>query len=441
MMFSERADASPTFLPHNERTWLRTGWLTAIAGFFSFILWATFAPLDKGVATTGTVVVSGNRKAVQAFSTGIVEKLGVKEGDRVTAGQTLVRLRQQQVIARQQSLYGRYLSLLITQSRLLAEEADAEEPVLSAVLEKEKARPAVKALLELQRQLLQSRRRALTGEMAIARQSIAVLLSQREGLQQSTASKSQQLAALREQAATLKKLAAAGHLPRHAYLDVQRDYARVESEFLEMKGHVDQLRKQQQETELRMTQLLADRQKEIYTKLAENQQEITDSRHQLSIADIDIDNTLITAPVSGTVLGLTVFTEGGVVQAGEHLMAIVPDNEALIVEARLPVNLIDKVHPGLPVTLLFSAFNQNTTPKIPGELIMVSADSLTDSSTGAAFYPIQIAITVKGKALLARHHIRPGMTAEVFINTGSRSLMNYLFRPILDRVATAMTEE
>lgn len=427
-------------IPQNEHLWLRVGWLVSLIGFFAFFIWAAFAPLDKGVATTGTVTVVGNRKAVQAFSAGIVERLAVKEGEQVKAGQELVRLRQQQVIARRQSVYSRYLSLLATQSRLLAEKADAEDIILPLALAQEKS-PASDAMLALQRQLLNSRRRALQGEISLYRQNIATLVSEKDGLRLAAASKSRQLAILREQADTLKKLAATGHGSRYAWLDAQRNHAEVESELLEMKGHLEQLQQQQQETELRITQRLADWQKEIYTQLADNERETEEHRHQLQVADVDINNTIVTAPVSGTVVGLTLFTEGGVVQAGELLMSIVPEGESLIVEARLAVNLIDRVEPGLPVTLQFSAFNQNNTPKIPGELILVSADSLTDSTTGSAFYPVQVAITAEGKALLARHNIRPGMPVEVFIKTGSRSLLNYLFRPIMDRAATALTEE
>jgi len=442
LTMSQDQDYGDTALiPQDARFCMGMGWMVAIVGFLGFFLWAALAPLDKGVATSGTVIVSGNRKAVQALSDGIVEKMNVEEGERVTAGQTLVRLRQRQVSDRRQSLYERYLSLLAEQSRLLAEKTDADDLVISAALQQEQHQPGLKEKLDLQRQLLQSRRRALQGETAVLAQSLAAVVSEQQGLEQSAASKSQQLAILGEQANTLKKLMASGHLSRHSWLDAQRNYAEVESELLELKGYIEQRRKQQQEIELRQAQLLADRQKEIYTQLAGKEQEINECRHQLSIADVDLANTLIVAPVSGTVVGLTLFTEGGVVQTGEHLMAIVPENEPLVVEARLAVNLIDRVATGLPVTLMFSAFNQNQTPRIPGEVVMVAADSLIDSATGSAYYPVHIAITAEGKALLGRHNIKPGMGAEVFIRTGSRSLLNYLFKPVTDRARLALTEE
>ncbi|RJG27323.1 HlyD family efflux transporter periplasmic adaptor subunit, partial [Massilia cavernae] len=149
------------------------------------------------------------------------------------------------------------------------------------------------------------------------------------------------------------------------------------------------------------------------------------------------------APVDGTVVGLAVFTQGGVVSPGFRMMDIVPSGDALVAEGRLPVNLVDKVHAGLPVELIFSAFNTNTTPHIPGEVTHVSADRSVDERTGEPFYKVRVKVTDAGAKLIAtkKLDVQPGMPVELFVKTGERTMMNYLIKPIIDRAQTSMSED
>ncbi len=126
--------------------------------------------------------------------------------------------------------------------------------------------------------------------------------------------------------------------------------------------------------------------------------------------------------------------------AGDHLMDVVPSQATLVVDSRLKVDLIDKVYNGLPVDLMFTAFNQNKTPKIPGTVTLVSADRLVGAN-GAAYYQMQVTVSPEGMKMLSGEDIKPGMPVEVFVKTGSRSLLSYLFKPILDRAHTSLTEE
>jgi protease secretion system membrane fusion protein len=147
--------------------------------------------------------------------------------------------------------------------------------------------------------------------------------------------------------------------------------------------------------------------------------------------------------VGGVVVGLNVFTRGGVVAPGFRLMDLVPGEDALIVEGRLAVNLIDKVHPGLPVELMFSAFNAGTTPNIAGVVLQVSADRMVDERSGEPYYKMLARVTPEGikqidKLKLA---IVPGMPVELFVRTGERTMMSYLFKPLIDRAKTSLTED
>jgi len=138
---------------------------------------------------------------------------------------------------------------------------------------------------------------------------------------------------------------------------------------------------------------------------------------------------------------MNIFTTGGVVAAGAKLMEVVPSGEPLEIEGELPVNLVDKVHEGMPVDMMFTAFNQNSTPRIPGTLTLVSADRLVNDRTGTPYYRVRAKVTPKGMKLLKNLDIKPGMPVEVFVNAGQRSMLSYLLKPIIDRAHTSMTEE
>jgi membrane fusion protein, protease secretion system len=162
---------------------------------------------------------------------------------------------------------------------------------------------------------------------------------------------------------------------------------------------------------------------------------------RLASQDADRASTDVKAPVAGIVVGLMVFTNGGVVQPGAKMMEIVPGEDELVIEGQIPVNLIDKVKAGLAVELTFSAFNQNTTPHIPGIVVNVSPDRLTDERNGAPYYKMKAKVTPAGKKMLAKHQVQSGMPVDMFVKTGERTLANYLIKPLMDRVGSALREE
>ena len=159
--------------------------------------------------------------------------------------------------------------------------------------------------------------------------------------------------------------------------------------------------------------------------------------------DYDLANADIRAPVGGIVVGLNVFTRGGVVAPGARLLDIVPADDGLVVEGLLPVNLIDRVHTRLPVELIFSAFNSNRTPHIDGVVEHVAADRAVDERTGAATYKVRVKVTPAGTRMIAQHRmdVRPGMPVEIFVKTGERTMMNYLLKPVIDRAKTSLSED
>ena len=278
-------------------------------------------------------------------------------------------------------------------------------------------------------------------ELAALDENIAGLTIQLRGLKDSRINKKQQLQFLNEQLGNLRDLAKDGYVPRSRVLDLERDYVQLNGEISADTGDIGRIRRQIAELSQQRIQRQQEFQKEVRQQLSDIQREAQDLHSQLIAQDFELANVLVKAPVDGIVVGVEIFTQGGVIGPGFRMMDIVPSEDQLVVMGQVPVHLIDKVHLGLHVDLIFSAFNQNKTPNIPGIVIRVSADRLTDEQTGEPYYNLKTKVTPEGMKLLVHHQIRAGMPVEIFIKTGERSLMNYLFKPILDRLHASMSEE
>jgi len=425
----------------DDTRYSRLGWLLMLGGFVGFLGWAAFAPLDKGVAVSGKVMVSGHRKVVQHPTGGIVERIDVRDGDKVTAGQVLIRLKETPLLGQAQSLRSQVYGALASEARLNAEGDGAANVTFQPQLLTLKNDPEIASNLALQRQLFSSRRQALLLDQQGIGESIAGAEAQLRGVRDSQANKVLQRSALTEQLAGLRELARDGYIPRNRLLDSERVYAQVLGSISEDYGRIGQLQRQVQEMRLKIRQLAEEYQKEVRTQLAETRVRTQDLRNRLASAEFELANSQLRAPASGIVVGLDVFTEGGVIKPGQALMEIVPQGEPLLVEARVPVELADKVHAGLPVELMFSAFSQSTTPRVAGEVTLVSADRQVDERTDEPYYTLRAQVSEAGMAQLAGLQIRPGMPVEAFVRTGERSMLNYLFKPLLDRTHMAMVEE
>lgn len=436
-----KAVGDSNVLQLDDTRYARLGWLLMLGGFLGFLGWAALAPLDKGVAVSGKVMVSGHRKVVQHPSGGIVERIDVRDGDKVVAGQVLIRLKETPLLGQAQSLRSQFYGSLASEARLNAERDGVASVSFPTELTALASEPEVASNLALQRQLFDSRRQALLLDQQGIDESIAGAEAQLRGVRDSQASKVLQRTALAEQLQGLRELAREGYIPRNRLLDSERVYAQVLGSISEDYGRIGQLQRQVLEMRLKIRQLAEEYQKEVRTQLADTRVRTEDLRNRLASAEFELANSQLRAPVAGIVVGLDVFTEGGVIKPGQALMEIVPQGEPLLVEARVPVELADKVHAGLPVELMFSAFSQSTTPRVAGEVMLVSADRQVDERTDEPFYTLRAQVTEAGMVQLAGLQIRPGMPVEAFVRTGERSMLNYLFKPLLDRTHMALVEE
>jgi len=436
-----KAVGDSNVLQLDDTRYSRLGWMLMLGGFLGFLCWAALAPLDKGVAVSGKVMVSGHRKVVQHPSGGIVERIDVRDGDKVAAGQVLIRLKETPLLGQAQSLRSQFYGSLASEARLNAERDGVASVSFPVELTALAAEPEVASNLALQRQLFDSRRQALLLDQQGIDESIAGAEAQLRGVRDSQASKVLQRTALTEQLLGLRELAREGYIPRNRLLDSERVYAQVLGSISEDYGRIGQLQRQVLEMRLKIRQLAEEYQKEVRTQLADTRVRTEDLRNRLASAEFELANSQLRAPVAGIVVGLDVFTEGGVIKPGQALMEIVPQGEPLLVEARVPVELADKVHAGLPVELMFSAFSQSTTPRVAGEVTLVSADRQVDERTDEPYYTLRAQVSDAGMAQLAGLQIRPGMPVEAFVRTGERSMLNYLFKPLLDRTHMALVEE
>lgn len=436
-------DVTPLEVNTDSRSFTRMGWIIVLFGFGGFLLWALLAPLDKGVPLSGTVATESNRQAVQHQSGGTVQELLVRDGDLVKKGQVLVRMNP--VIARSavEVTDAQYLSALGTVARLTAERDGAKTIKFPAELEQRRNEPRVMEIMSLQNQILMSRQNALQSEMAGIDASIEGLKMQIAGLQESRDSKKEQVGYLKEQLSGMRDLAKEGYIARNRLLELERTFAQLGGAISEDIGNIGRSQRQVVELTMRRAQRMQDYQKEVRTQLSEFQKEAEGQGARLTAQRFELSNVEVRSPADGTVVGLAVFTNGGVVPSGFKMMDIVPSNAPLIVDGQLATNLVDKVHPGLPVELIFSAFNANKTPHIEGEVLYISADRSVDERTGTPYYKVHVKVTPEGEKKVAAHKmdIRSGMPVELFVKTGERTMMSYLLKPIVDRAHSALSEE
>lgn len=419
----------------------RLGWWIVIGGLGGFLLWASLAPLDKGVPLSGTVAVASNKKAIQHEVGGTVEAILVKEGAIVKAGDVLVRMNNVQAGADAETARVQYIAARTMQARLEAERDGRSGVALPKEFTDAQSDPRVLESIALQEQISSSRQAAIRSELAVISENIVGLNSQIQGLEASLLSKREQQSLVIEQLSGMRDLAKEGYMATNRVLETEQNLASINANISADMGTIARTRSQISELKLQKLQRNQEYQKEVRTQLSEAQKQAGALENQLKGLDRNVSNINVKAPVAGTVVGLSVFTKGAVVAPGFKLMDIVPKEDNLVVEGQLPVHLVDKVYPGLPVNLMFTAFNQNKTPHIPGEVVNVSADRFIEEQTGQPYYKVTSKVAPEGMKLIYNLKIRPGMPVEMFVKTGERTMMNYLLRPILDHLKLSMSEE
>lgn len=410
-------------------------------GFGGFLLWAAFAPLDEGVPSQGHVAIDTKRKTVQHLSGGIVKEVLVGEGSQVREGQLLLKLDDAAARANFEAVRQRYLGFRAMQGRLQAEQAGKNTIDFHPDLQAAAVDPLIRQQMLNQEQLLQSRHSALRADL----QSIEESIHGQQGLSQAYAgmlsNRRSQLALLKEELSHTRSLVSEGYAPRNRQLELERQVAESGAFIAELLGNT--VRSQRTVAELRQRSIARQQEyrKEIETQQAEVSREVLGDAEKFRALQDDLGRTEIRSPASGQVVALVAQTIGGVISPGQKLMDVVPANESLMLETRVQPHLIDRLHAGMPVDVRFSSFAHSPQLVVPGQLVSVSGDLLTDPQNNTSYYLARVVVTREGLKKLGKHSMQPGMPVEVVFRTGERSLLTYLLHPLTKRMAASMKEE
>lgn len=440
----ERLASQGVTPPHIEESGIRKSavrWL--LAAMVLFFVWAFYAPIDQGVSAVGTVVVLGNRKAVQHPKGGVVESILTREGATVKQGDVLVRMNPLDTEADYTSYELQYINLLATESRLLSERAGygaiAWNPELERRAKAQDGRVSEAKLL--QTQFFKSRLEDQRGQQDILKEQVAGLEAQAEGIRQLLKARQSQLELLAQEAKNNRELAEEGYVPRSRANELARNVSELIGNIAASNADLAKTRTAIASTKLQLIQLRTNYLKDIDSQLSDAQKSREALQSKVDSLKFALQLTELRAPVSGTVVNVKIFTAGGVIQPGQTLMEIVPTDERLVIEARIPPIFIDKVKEGLEADLRFTAFNMRTTPVVPGRVIVVGADRIKPDGSQDEYYLAQVEVTPEGAKMLRSLAVQPGMPVDVIVKTGERSFMDYLAKPITDRFAHALKEQ
>ena len=416
--------------------------LSVIAALvLAFGSWSVLAPLSTAAVAPGVVRVDSNRKTVQHLEGGIIAEILVREGDRVVEGQPVVRLDETQAEASHQMLRGQLDALEARAARIKAEQAARPAIAFPAGLVERRPRdPAIADILASQEEIFATRRARLNGELTILGRRLEQLASQIDAYGAQRRAAVAQLGLIREEIDDISLLLRKGLVPKQRVLALQREQANLTGTVGEYDGLIARANEQIGETESQIINVRTSYHNELAEEHDEVRNQIADTTEQLRSAEDVLRRRFVPAPASGLVVDLRFFTPGGVIGPGEPIMDIVPQQDRLLVEARIQPIDIDVVTSGLPAQIRLTAFNQRIVPTLDGTVVHVSADSMTDPNTASEYFMSRVEVDGDQLAKLADVHLLPGMPADVMIVTGERTLIDYLVTPITNSFARALRE-
>ena len=425
---------------HRTEPWVRLGMRTCGALFIALIVFGAVISINGAVVATGTVTVENNYKTVQHLDGGVVAKIHVRNGAMVKAGDKLLTLDGTADRANMSIIRSRINEQLIQLARLEAERDGKTSFDIPGPVTPFMAEPRIVTIVATQRALFAARRQSRNGEHSVLNQRIEQLSAQLLGLKSQQESKSRELSLLREDLQAVRGLFKKGFANRQRLSTLERDAARLEGEVgrlsgdtANVNGALSEARLKRAQSDKEFTEKVVDELRQLEASLRELEE------NRVKIAD-KLSRCTVRAPADGLVHAMQVHTEGGVVEPAKPLLQIIPNGERLVIEARVPPEQIDKVHQGSIAGIRFPAFNARSTPRLDGKVTTISAAQLTNEK-GAPYFTALIEISSAELAKIgAGHRLLPGMPAEVYIQTGSRSMLSYIVKPLIDSMFPAFRE-
>ena len=435
------AKLRPSPLAKSIRRYLIIGTIVTIALVGGIGGWAAFAKISSAIVASGLVVVESNTKRVQHREGGIVGKINVKNGDRVKAGELLIRLDETLVRANMEIIVSQLSETEARLSRLEAERDLKDTVTFPKHLTENVTDPDVIKAVSGEDTLFQARQKTLKGEIDQLRERAEQHKEQIDGLTAQSASKANEIKLIREELVGLLKLQKKGLVSNTRITALNRDIARLTGEEGALVSQIAVTKGQISEIELKILQVERDFRETVLKELQEVQARIAELRERKIAASDQLKRIDIRAPISGFIHEMIVHTVGGVVQAGETVLQIVPEGDALVIEARVSPNDIDQLRPGQEAIITFSAFNQRTTPQLHGKVKQISPDLSQDEQTGAFYFNARLELNDGEAERLGDLYLVPGMPAEVFITTGDRTVISYLVKPLTDQLRRTFREQ
>ena len=410
-------------------------------GFGGFLLWAALAPLDEGVPSHGMVAIDTKKMAVQHLAGGLVKEVVVREGQKVKAGQLLIRLDEAATRANFEGVRQRYLSLRAMESRLKAEQTNQASIAFHPDITQAASDPQIKELIFNQEQLLRSRRAAQNAELQSIQEGVLGQEAMIQAYNTMLTNRKGQQALLNEELTNTRGLVAEGYVPRNRQLELERMTFESNASMADLLGNTTKAKRAVAELKQRAILRQQETRKEVESQLADVTREAESDAEKYRAVQADLSRVEIKSPTDGQVVGLNVQSVGAVISAGQKLMDIVPNDQSLLIESRVQPHLIDKVRVGLPVDVRFSGFANTPQLVVGGKIVSVSGDLIIEPQTNMGYYLARVHVTEAGMKQLGNRQLQSGMPVEVIFVTGERSMLTYLISPLTKRLAASMKEE
>jgi HlyD family secretion protein len=402
--------------------------------------WASTAEISGALIAPGSIVVESSVKKVQHPTGGVIGELRAHDGDLVKAGDVVVRLDDTVTKANLAIVTKNLDGLLARAARLQAEQQGLDKVVFPASLVDRANDPDVKNVMASEAKLFEVRTTGRAGQKAQLHERITQLNEEVAGLLAQQQAKDQEIALVTKELVGVRGLYDQ-HLVQISRLStLERDAARLTGERAQYLASIAQAKGKITETELQIIQVDKDMVSDVSKDLREANDKIGEYVERKVTAEDQLRRVDIRAPQDGMVEQSTVHTVGGVITAGDAIMLIVPQADDLQVEARVNPQDIDKLQVGEKTLLRLSALNQRTTPELNGAVIRVSPDVTIDQRTGQSYYTIRVSMPPEEVARLGEVKLIPGMPVEAFVQTGDRTMLAYLIKPLHDQLMRAFRE-
>jgi HlyD family secretion protein len=419
---------------------LRTGLKVLVLGVGILGGWAVLVPLSAAVMVAGTLVVESDVKKVQHPTGGVIAQILVHDGTHVKEGELVARLNEVQVGANLQVIMKQLDETRVRIARLIAERDGTDAPKLPRELAARTGDKDIEQLVSSENSLFKARASARQSQKELLRGHVGQLGEEITGLEAQIKSKGTQLDLISSELRGVQTLYDKQLVPLTRLTALQRESARLEGEREQLVSAIAETRSKISEAELQIIRIDQDLRAEVTKDLRESQDKESELTQRSVAAQDQMNRIDLRSPTSGVVHQLAVHTIGGVIGPAEVIMEIVPDSDDLQVEARLSPKDIDHVLVGQKTLVRLSAFNQHTTPQLNGVVSYVSADLSHDKQTDAAYYSLRVTLPSTELRRLGGSQLVSGMPAELFLQTGSRTMMSYLLKPITDQLQRTFSE-